>query len=333
MTSVLLLALALQAHAGSDFLTLVRKAETRKEPEEKVEWYGRAIAAYEPSYPKTVLADCHLRRGEAHYELWEFPAAEPDLTKALALDGGAARAYLLRGRIRLRKADAAGAAADLSEYTVQRADDVEGWLSLGEAELKRQKPDAALAAFGRVDAIDPTDYRGPLSAARAFAAKKDWKKSLERLSAAEPLAKGRSADVYSERAVALVATARHEDALRAYTAALPLFERRLEAERRGRAPQPALDEDQDALARAYYGRGRVNEFLVRMPDAAEDYKTACELGHKQACGRATSAAKAAEKAAPELAPPAAETEAERPRPKKRRKVKLDEDPGDRIYAN
>lgn len=327
-------ALAAAPSWGADaFLKNVRKAETRKEPEERVEYLTRAIKEWSTAHPRTILAACHLGRGEARVELWEFKDSEPDLSRALELDEGASRAYRLRGRARLKLGRAAEAARDFSAYAAFKPEDAESWLDLGEAELARGDAAAALAAYAKADQQEPGDWRAALGAGRARMLEKDWRSALERLDAAEAASKNKAPEVFLERAVARVALGRHAQAVEDYSSALPLLERRSESMRRGRAPARALEEEQALLGKTYYGRARVREFLLRMPEAAADYQQACDLSHQEACARLTAARAAAEPKA-ELEPPAAESEPapEAPRRKRRRYRKVSDDAGDRIYG-
>ena len=238
----------------------------------------------------------------------------------------------------MRLSNPDGAARDFKDYVAFKPEDIEGWLEWGDAELARageMRGEAALAAFLRAEQVDATDFRVPLGMARARMAQKDWKKALERLEAADLAAKHASADVYLERAVCRVALGRHAPSLRDYSSALPLLERRLENKRRSRAPAPAIDEEQALLAKTYYSRGRVLDFLVRSGEALVDYQQACDLGHKDACTRLKLLRDAEPK--PQLEPPAAENEVrapqeEAPKPKRRRRSKISDDSGDRIYG-
>jgi tetratricopeptide (TPR) repeat protein len=340
MLAPLLLAAALApARASDEFLSLMHKAESRKEMPDRAEYFDRAIKAWQPEDGQELLAHCHLRRGEARYELFAFQEAEPDLSKAVELDPGSARAYYLRGRIRARDGRLDAALADLKEYALIKDEDVEGWLAVGDAQAKLSRWDAALEAYKRAEQLDPADFRVALGQARVWMARKDWPRAHERLDAADEASRHRAPEVFLERAVCGVAVGQTDQALEDYTKALPLFDRKLEDLKRSRAHPVAVQEMREKAAHAYYGRGRLNEFLVRLHEAADDYQTACELGHKQACERLASVKQYASKEATATeAPREKQKDAakvpEAPKEKKRRRLpRADSDPGDRIYAN
>lgn len=337
MTPLLLVAfLAAPAWAASEFLKNMHKAEGRKEPEERIEYYTRALRAWEPSDGNSLLANCHFRRGEARFERWEFDEAEPDLSKSIELDPGNARAYLLRGRITLRRGKASDAAKDFSAYTVFQPGDVGGYLSLGEARQKIGQFNAALRAYDRAASLDPSDHRPPLGVARAWMARKRWHEALESLDKADEAARRSSPEVLTERAVSLVALGEHRKGLADYDAAVALYDRRLQDLQRSRTLAAALADYQAQVARAYFGRGRLHEFVLRRPEALADYVEACRLGHKEACARAQALA-----ATPPAAGPSQGTTKRAPRPepakrpaeRRKRLPKPESEGGERIYAN
>lgn len=330
--------------AESPFLKSLHKAESRKEPAEQVEYLNRAVKAWEPEEGTELLSHAHLLRGTAYYWLNQFAAAEPDLSKAVELDPGSALAYLLRGRIKLKQGKLADAQRDLREYAGLKADDLEGWLALSEAQLKAADADAAEQSCKRAAQLDPSDWRVQLGRARVAMARKAWPEAVESLDAAQASSKSRAAEVFSERAICRVGQGRPEDALADYDLALPLYDRDVERATRGGAAKLEAVEAQDKAARAYFGRGRVNEFLARLQAAVQDYRDACRLGHQQACARAEAVVPEPPKEAP--APKAAapreealaEPKGEPPRPpepkkERRRRGRVDSDAGDRIYAN
>lgn len=305
---------------AEDFLKLLRKAESRREASERIEYFNRAIRAWEPSRGQALLANCHFRRGEARLQLFELREAEPDLTKAIELDYANARAHFLRGSLRLRDGRPLEAAKDLREYTALREEDPEGWLALGDSLLKSTQRDPALKAFSRAAGLDPTDFRAPLGLARAWMAQKKWDKALEALEAADSLAKRRSEEVLAQSAACRSALGSHEAALADYGKAIALYDRRLGELERSRAHPALAAEVRAGAARTYYGRGRLHEFLLRAKEARADYEEACRLGHEASCDRPLPA------------------EAPRPRrkpaaPRERPSVPRERSPGDRIYAN
>lgn len=251
MTAALVLALA--AGAG-DFLQLQRKAEARREPAERVEWFSRAISAWTEAHGRALLANCHLRRGEAYAELGQEARALADLDKAAELDSRSAPAYLLRGRLRLKQGKAKAAARDLSEYAALAPEDIEGFLLLGEARRKAGELAASLKAYASAAQLEPLDYRPALGRGLTLMKARDWSEAERALDLAVRLSKSREPQAFIERAVTRVALRRKEEAVSDYTDAL------------------ALAED----ARAYYGRGRLT-------GSQDDLKAACRLGHRKAC--------------------------------------------------
>lgn len=337
--SIVALAAALSAPpawAATKFVQNVHKAQSRKEPAERVEYYRRALDAWEPAEGNSMLAYCHYGRGQALAELWRWEEAEPDLSKALEKDPVNAGAYLLRGRVRLRLNRMSEASQDLLEYVGRKPLDVSGLVLLSEAQLRLGRGDAALKTCRMAQQAEPEDPRGFLCEGRALMARKDWAGAERVLSLADQRAKGGLADAPLERAVCRVAQGRHEDALADYARALPLLEESL-GDLPGDAPKPQADELRQATARAYYGRGRVLEFLIKREEALADYTRACGHGHAQACERAAGLAQRDEPRPKRKAPPAHTIRLpETPEPPKRAKPRQshpDEDPGERIYGS
>ncbi len=304
-------ALARPGFGESEFLMNLHKAETRKEPEERVEYLDRALKAWDPDEGNELLSHADLMRGEAHYELNELSDAEPDLSKAVELDPGSARAYFLRGEIRLKQGRPKDAEADLREYAAQKPDDIEGWLALADAQVRAREYADALESVRRADLLDPADWRVGLARARAAMTRKSWDSAVESLDAADVAAKRREPEVQAERAICRVAQGKPELALKDYGLALTAYEQRLDALARSKPLKIDAVETQGKAARAYFGRGRVYEFLGRTAPAAADYRESCRLGHEPACARERNLpADSAKKAKPET-----------------------HDSGDRIYAN
>lgn len=320
MTHVLAaLALAAGASAaGDDFIKLVRKAESRSEASERIEYFTRAIEAWREPHTTALLANCHLRRGEAFHEKGEDKKALSDLGRAIDLDPRNAPAYLLRGRMHLAAGKPAAAAKDLAEYAGLESEDLEALLLLGEAERLAGRFDASLHAYKAAATLEPQDYRPALGRGRTLLAARDWRPAKDALDLAAKLSAQKEPEVFAERAVAYVALKKTADALDDYGSALKLFERRLDGLRKG----PDLTKASAQAARAYYGRGRLWESSGDAPKARPDYEAACRLGHAAACRRAAALAPA----------PAAKAEP-KPRPKPRPTVDdPDSDPGERIYA-
>ena len=322
------------AWGETEFLKNMHKAEGRREPEERIEYYSRALRAWEPSDGSELLANCHFRRGEARFERYEFDEAEPDLSKSIELDPGNARAYLLRGRVHLRRGRAAEAARDFSAYTAFSPQDIEGFLALGEARQKNGQFNAALRAYDRGAALDPSDWRPAFGVGRAWMARKRWEQALEQLDKADEAARHSSPEVLSERAVCRVALGQHQKASYDYNDAIAVHDRKLQDMARARAMDAAVVEYQIQVARAYFGRGRLNEFLVRPREAIADYVEACRLGHKEACGRAEALAGRAEVKPKAAAPKEKGPETPKKVEKRRKRLpKPGSESGERIYAN
>jgi tetratricopeptide (TPR) repeat protein len=326
--------------AAGEFVKNLHKAESRKDPVERVEYLDRAIKAWEPGNGTPLLSHALLLRGESRYWQLEHEAAEPDLTKAIELDPGTALAYGLRGRIQLRRGKLAEASRDLREFTALKSEDIDGWVRLGEAYTKAGSLDEALRALRRAEQLDPADWRAAHGLARVSMAAKRWNEGLERLASAASLAKGKTADILVDRAVCLVALGRPEQALKDYGEALPLHDLLVSQLSRGNGRRLEAVEAQEKAARAYFGRGRVNQFLAQIRPAHEDYSEACRLGHEQACAKAAELAELLKKEPErkpvenaELEPPAAEEPRPAPKPRRRRAPPPDSDTGDRIYAN
>jgi lipopolysaccharide biosynthesis regulator YciM len=328
-------ALARPGWGETDFLANLHKAQTRKEPKERVEYLDRAIQAATPEDSEQVLASAYLLRGEARFLENELAAAEPDLSKALQLDARSAQAYLLRGRIRLRNARLKEAERDLREYVGFKSEDLDGWLYLADAQTRGGAFAAALDTLRRAEQLENADWRVAVARARVAMARKDWPRALDELDGADEAAKGQSADARTERAICRFAQGKPEAALVDYDAALPLLEKALDraAHAKG-AAKIGVAEAQEKTARAYFGRGRVNEFLARVGEAGADYREACRLGHQPACEKAKSLPSIAAPARPaRREEPREEPRQEEPKPKKRKRVHVDTDAGDRIYAN
>lgn len=337
MMTALLAAAALfapQARAASKFVQNLHKAESRKEADERVEYYTRAIDSWDAGEGNSLLGACRFGRGEALLETWKFAQAEDDLTKALALDPINARAYRSRGKARLRLGKTAEAAQDLLEYAGRNPTDVDGLVTLAEAQLKLGRGDGAFKACRLAQQADPADGRGWLCEGKALAARRDWPGAERAFTAADDRDAHRAAAPLLERAVARVAQGRHEQAQEDYTAALPLLEALLDRMPHDGAPAPAVAEQRQTTAKAYYGRGRVREFLVQPEGALADFEAACRLGHEQACERADALAPQAEHKARRAAPEERAAPApDKPKREKKRKIgNPDGNPGERIYG-
>lgn len=324
---------------ADDFLSLVRKAGSRREPEERVEYYTRALTAWTPGHGSSLLAACHFGRGEARYEAGRFGPALADLDQVRDGDPGNARAIFLRGRILLHEAvmeddpaRARRAAEVLAEYGALEPEDAEGQLALGRAQLIARRQDEARRSFSRAKSLSPSDPRPLVGLARALLAARRWDGSRDELDAAQSLARGRDPDVFFARAAWSLAQSDEKGALAHFDRSLPLQEDRLAELIRARALPVEIAERQAAAGRAYLGRGALREKRGDAAGALADYETGCRHGEKRCCERAAGLENAAARPAqaapkPPVRPP--------PAPKRKRpKAPAPENgPGERIYGS
>lgn len=331
---VVLLA-AVPAFSAGEFLKNMRKAQKRKDLPERLEYFTRAIRAWTPEDGSTLLADCHYRRGETLARFDHLEEAEPDLSRAVELDPLNLPARLLRGRLRLLLGKPAAAAADL-RAAAAAGESVEAWVLLGTALASCGDPHSALAAYARAAKDAPQDHRPALGRARLRLDREDWRGALEELAVAEALSR-RDPEVYAAAAEAEAALGRHERALERYDEAVALYQPRVHEAERGTLDPLEARLLRERAATAYFGRGRVHEFLLRGDEALPDYEEACRLGRAQACARAEALklpqpkSRASRRGEAEKAKPLPE-ETERPRKRRRPRTPAN-DAGDRIYAN
>ena len=338
-----LMALALMAGSpsiwgGDDFLALIRKAEARREPEERVEYLSRALATWTPSHGRSLLAACYFGRGEARYQTGDFTEALPDLAKALDGDPDNARVMFLRGRILLHQTlleespsihSAAQAAKALADYVSLKPEDIEGLLSLGRAQVLAGHIAAAQVAFVRARKLAPFDPRPGLGIGRAFLAARDFRPARESLDAADALARGRDADILTERAACRLAQGDQAGALAELDCALQRHAELLLDLTRSRALPLEVEERQASAGRAHLDRGSLRESRGDTPGALADYRAGCRHGIQRACARAQALAGLKPRPAP---PPP--TPLKPLKKTKRRKIpKPTNDPGERIYGS
>lgn len=318
---MIVLFLAAQVLTGEllagDFLTLMRKAESRSGADEQIEYYTRALRAWTPMDGQALLANCHFRRGEALFVRGQTQAALPDLDKALGLDPRNSQAYLLRGKARMAQRRYKQAAADLSEYAALAPEDMEGLLALGSAQRQTAELEAALATYRRAALLEPADFRPPLGAGMTYMALKQWRSAKDFLDEADNLARHRDPTTLVERGATKAALGDRPAALEDYGAAMPLHEARLASMIRSGAPKDEIASQQNQTAQAYYGRGSLYEALREESRARDDYEQACKLGHEAGCLKGAKAPAAARSSAPAR--------------QRRRAIPVDS--GDRIYAN
>ena len=296
------------APSRKEFFANLRKAETRQEPDERLEYYGRAIKAWTPDAGAALLAVCHFGRGQAYFDRGEFKQAEPDLTKALNGDPRNARAYFLRGRVHLKEGRGAKAALDLAEFVGLQPEEIDGLLFLCEAQRRTGRTEEAFKTYERAGRLEPADYRPVLGMGQTQMAVKDWRQAVRSLDRSDGLARGRAHEVFIERAVCRAALADLEGAVKDYGAGLALYSATLDLLARAPNQRVLLAETQDAAGRAHYGRGRVLETLFARARALADYTEGCRLGHAPSCRRAAE-------------------------PRKKAVATPSDDTGERIYAN
>jgi Flp pilus assembly protein TadD len=324
---------------GDDFLALVRKAGSRQEPEERVEYFSRAIAAWTPGHGSGLLAACYFGRGEARFKTGDMAQALPDLVKAQDDDPNNARAVFLRGRILLHQTlleeepsarSAAQAAQVLAEYSALKPEDVEGLLAWGRAQVLAGRSDEARLTFGRARKLAPADPRPSLGTGRAFMAARRWDPAREDLEAADGLAHGRDADVLAERAACRLAQGDQAGALADLGRSLPLQEDILQDLTRSRALPLDIEERQSAAGRAYLGRGGLRESRGDTAGALADYEAGCRHGSRRCCARAAAMGPPSLKGS---RPPLPEGTRPKKKPKRRQLPNPESDPGDRIYGS
>lgn len=325
--ALLAVMLASPARALTPFVEQLRKAEARSASDpERIEYATRALRAWRPADGRPLLGHAHFARAEGRVALFDDPAAEEDLTKALELDERNDRARLMRSRARAALGRGAQAERDAVEYLESRTDDPEGWLALGEARLVQggAKADrAARAAFAKAASfLDAEDPRPSLGEGRAHLSARRYQDALAALSAAAERPQKRRAEILNWRARAFAAFGNWEAAKGDLSRALPDLERALDDRRRVGAVKRGMDAARRALADAYFRRGLAGEALKEKEPALADHRQACDLGLPAACARVAALEKPERKTAPA---PKAKKAPRRRNPKG--------DSGDRIYAN
>src|SRR6266446_2534745 len=103
--------------------------------------------------PKTAQAYNHL--GLALHGTKQFAPALAAYKKALALDHKLAAAHYNLGCLYLEQNDPASATEELTSYTLLQSGSVDGWLKLGNAQLRAHRLDAAEKAFKSALALQP----------------------------------------------------------------------------------------------------------------------------------------------------------------------------------
>jgi tetratricopeptide (TPR) repeat protein len=327
---------AVRCHAADEFLLNLRKADLRAEPEERIEYYSRAIRAWRTGHGAGLLAHCHFNRGETYLLEARLDLAEKDLTKALALDPGVSRAYLLRGRLHLRAGRPRSAERDLRESVSMKPEDPEGRLLLGASRERGGRIDEALKDYRQAARLDPASWKPHLCQARALTLQRRFVPAGQALAKAASLAGGREPEVPVQRGALLAETLELSPAADALGEGISLYEERAAELQRSTIKALELQECREALAAAYALRGRIREKLLDPAGALSDYREACRLGHAASCSLAERLAKEPpQEAAPQKPKPAPEAATPpKPKPPKRKRLpKPASDPGERIYGS
>ncbi|MDD5656127.1 MAG: hypothetical protein PHF00_02600 [Elusimicrobia bacterium] len=325
------------AWCGDDFLGLLRKAESRSQPRERLEYFSRALAAWTPAHSRSLQAHCVFRKGEAEYESHDFRQAWSDLAQALESDPRNARAWFLRGMIKLHEAraersarrDAAAAkcavaaARDFVQHSALKPEDPAGWLALGASQALALRLDSALDSIGRARELAPADPQAPREAGQAYMLFSRWDRALAELDDAYRLSRGRDAQTLLARALCRISVRDEGGARSDLDRGLPIQEELLIAQARTGAHPADIEESHAAAGEGYRIRGTLREKASDRAGALADYDAGCRHGNRLCCDRSKTLRDR----------PAAAPAPRRPRPAPRRKIpKPKSDPGDRIYG-
>ncbi len=333
LTSLILLGVGQslpRAHAADEFIRNLRKGDLRHEPDERIEYYSRAIRAWKPSHSSSLLAHCLFKRGEAYFDSFDFDVAMADLTEALDKDPGTARAYFLRGRILLFQGMPAKADPDLREFTALKPKDVDGRLAMAGCRLERKRFDSASEEYKLASELAPDDFRPWLGLARVQRARGQCLKAASHLEKADALAAHRS-----PRVLALRGECRHrlgytKQGLKDLGESISLFETRLTDLQRSMARRMAYEVAKGRLSKTYDARGDIHLSIQEPSPALADYRPSCNLDYRPACLKAE---RLALKFHGEKDPEPIKTKKPKPKKKKRKRYnKPDNDPGERIYG-
>jgi len=324
LAAVVAAQLAGPALALTPFVEQLRKAQARDASDpERVEFATRAVRAWTPPDGRPLLGHAHFARAEGEAAMFDDPAAEEDLTKALELDERNDKARLMRSRARASLGMGITAERDALDYLAARRDDPEGWLALGEARLVQgaKAERGAREAFAKAARfLDAGDPRPSLGEGRAFLSARRHAEALAALSAAAERPQKRRGEILTWRSRAYSALGNWEAARGDLSRALPDLERTFDERRHSPAVKRAQDAARLTLADAYFRRGLASEALREKEPALADHRQACALGLPAGCARAAALDKPEPKAPP--------------KPKKApRKKNPKGEQGDRIYAN
>lgn len=330
---ILTLGAAAPATAAADeFIRNLHKADRRKAPDERIEYYSRAIRAWKPSHSSTLLAYCLFKRGQAYYESYELELAHPDLTEAIEKDPDNASAFFLRGSLLLLRGLQREALMDLRTYVAMKPKDIEGRLRLAECLLKDKRYRLAAKEFRSAQEMDPDDFRPPLGLATVQHAKRQCLNAAQPLEKADSLAQHRSPRVLALRGECRNILGYPESGLKDLGEAIGLYETRLNDLQRSLALRKDFFIAKGRLARTYDTRGDI--FLRgSQPGAAlADYKESCQLQYRPACLKAERLGVSHHGPKAEEFEKIKEPKKAKKKKRRRRDKRGDDDPGQRIYG-
>lgn len=242
----------------------MHKAQGRREPEEKIEYFTRAIRTWRPTHSRTLLANCHFGRGEAHYRQAEFALAQADIAEAAKLDSGAPRARLLHGKILLRLREPRKAAREFEEYRGM-TDEWEGELLLGLAHERAGHYQSAEQNYRKALEKNPQDFRPAVGLGRVMRHKKKSRQALDWASQAEGLSPKPRPDVLELKAQAEEDLGFIEKALKDMDQSVALYRENLESLKRGAAALEERLEAEENLARALEQHRKLQPRRARHP--------------------------------------------------------------------
>lgn len=251
--------------SADSFLSDMRKADSRGEPEEKIVYYSRAINAWSSSHGNALLGHCHFGRGQAYYAQNQLDLGAPDLSKAIQFDPGNARAYFLRGKILFKTGKYAEAARDFSDFA-SAGESPEGYWRLGRAYEKMGRPLDAAKAYRRAAQMAPEDFHPPLGLAEILISQKKWAQALKHLERAGALAAHRSPEVLTQAGRCKAALGSPAQALNDFDSAIAFYEKKLTSLERSKAAPVEIAEIKEGLAQAYSERSKLPEQKPAEPE-------------------------------------------------------------------
>ena len=117
----------------------------------------------DPSYEPAQLASVYALRGRAQHALSLDQDSRDSLTKAVAIEPTNLDVGLLSAQNKAGDGDTTGALQTIDALVKRQPNFYDGWLVKAELLNYLGRDDAALAAYGEVLKINPTDYRSLLS--------------------------------------------------------------------------------------------------------------------------------------------------------------------------